>query len=213
MGFFRSVRRFAAHGVDMGPQVTMPGGLKCHSARGNYSSAIFREKFYMHLKMTTDPFLQDFFFKRAVFQLSCDPNMYPMYGLCSLSFGIMVGSLMRHMLFNPDVYFRRQENKKPMPDRVRQFTYALPFYNHQLKNWCAKYRWQFIDNEPDYADAHPGGLRPYRQQSPYMCYSFGISMPFGRYTTDDPMYTTVSHKNMCDIYAKAGYAHVPVEEE
>lgn len=209
----RSFLRRAAANADMGPMVTLPGGLKAHVARGPWSSAGMRERYYMHLKMTTDPFLQDFFFKRFV-HLSCsDPNSYGLYILCSIAWGICVGSCTRHLLFNPEVYFRRQENLKPMPDRHRQYTYALPFHNHNLRNRVAQYRWTVIDNEPDYLDKHPLGLRPNRIQAiskagPWHCiYSHDM------YPADDPLFTSCSHENMKRIYNEVGYTKEEVEEE
>merc|ERR1719424_665229 len=163
--------------------------------------------------MTTDPFLQDFFFKRAASQMSTDPSLYGIYAVCSLSFGIMSAMLWRHMLFNPDVYFRRQENCKPMPDRHRQYTYSLPYFNHQLRTMVAGWRWLLIDNEPDYADADPGAVRPPRVQSHKAPWSCMLGLEFW-YTIEDPMYTSLSHKNMHQIYLKAGYVKdPPVEEE
>jgi hypothetical protein len=167
----------------------------------------------MHLKMTTDPFLQDFFFKRFVFQSCHDPNQYTLWILCSIAFGMSVGSCWRHLLFNPDVYFRRQENLKPMPDRHRQYTYALPFYNHQLRNYLAQYRWCFIDNEPDFQDEHELGIRTNRRQAmscsqPWMLWPSGYM-----YSFEDPLFTSCSYKNMNRIYVKAGYQkEEPVEE-
>jgi hypothetical protein len=212
MAFFRAVRRLGAKGPDRGPEMLMPGGLTVHSARGGLSSATLRDKYYMHFKMTTDPFLQDFFFKRSVHQMCNDPSCYGLYGLCSVAWGICVGICARHFLFNPDVYFRRQENLKPMPDRHRQWTYAMPYFNHNLKNRLAGWRWIMIDNEPDYIDAHPGGLRPYRQQNPVAPWSI-LRTTESSYAIDDPMMTTCSYKNMKMIYAKAGYAHKDMLEE
>jgi hypothetical protein len=207
----RSAVRYGAAKVE--GEVMLPGGLKAHCARGGMSSATYRERYYMHLKMTTDPFLQDFFFKRFVFQSCDDPNQYTLWILCSIAFGLSVGSCWRHLLFNPDVYFRRQENLKPMPDRHRQYTYALPFYNHQLRNSVAQYRWCFIDNEPDYMDEHALGIRPNRRQAMSNCQPWQLWPGIPQYSFSDDMMTSCSHKNMKAIYVKAGYCKEEVVEE
>merc|ERR1719291_569026 len=72
---------------------------------------------------------------------------------------------------NPDIYGRQQEVRKPLPDRHRQWAFSLPFFNHRMRNFTAKYKWCMIDNEPDWNDFHPIGYRPNRKpihRRPYM---------------------------------------------
>merc|ERR1712096_601493 len=59
-------------------ELEMPGGLTTPSAEGGGSSATLRHRYYMHLKITTDPFLQDYFFKKFIREWAGDSNSYGM---------------------------------------------------------------------------------------------------------------------------------------
>jgi len=163
------------------------------------------------LKAQTDPTMSDFYYENMLHAWFADPPSYNYWWVTSMAMGCMVGILSRHWFFNPDVYGRRQENKKPMPDRHRQWSYSLPYFNHRLRNLVTKYKFAFIDNEPDWADKHPLGYRPDRKQChrrPYM-FVFTIS----RYTAQDPLYSSVTHENMERIYQEIGYTKKPKSEE
>merc|ERR550537_1327865 len=117
--------------------------------------------------------------------------------------GLCFGQLSRLWLCNPDVYGRRQEFKKPLPDRHRQWTYSLPFFNHRLRNMVTKYKWCFIDNEPDYGDVHPLKYRPDRKPIHRRCWIMMFSIP--RYQIQDPLYTSTTYANISAMYKEIGY--------
>merc|ERR1712113_949613 len=100
---------------------------------------------------------------------------------------------------------------KPLTDRYRQWSYSLPYFNHRLRNLAGKYKWCFIDNEPDYADKHPLGYRPNRgachRRAPFWCFT----VP--RYHMEDPLYTSCSFENINHIYEEIGYVKAPPKED
>merc|ERR1719231_932901 len=122
----------------------------------------------------------------------------------------MVAFVSRHWFFNPDIYARQQEVRKPMPDRHRQWAFSLPFYNHRMRNFVSKYRHAFIDNEPDWADHHPLGYRPDRKCSHKRPWMWIFTIP--RFTIEDPLFTSVSHENFNRIYNEIGYTKAPKTE-
>merc|ERR1712226_702633 len=131
--------------------------------------------------------------------------------ITSLAMGAMVGILTRHWFFNPDLYGRLQESRKPMPDRHRQWTYSLPYFNHRLRNMATKYKWCMIDNEPDWNNNPPIGYRPNRK--PIHCRPWMWIFTIPRYTCEDPLYTSCSHANMNRIYEEIKYQKKPWFEQ
>merc|ERR1712150_279673 len=115
----------------------------------------------------------------------------------------MAAILTRHWMFNPDIYGRRQEYHKPLPDRHRQWSYSLPYFNHRLRNLASKYKWCMIDNEPDYANYHPLGYRPTRKMAHKRPFMWCLTVP--RYAIEDPLFTSVSFENMNRMYEEIGY--------
>merc|ERR1711862_1012645 len=103
------------------------------------------------------------------------------------------------------IYGRRQECKKPMPDRVRQWQYSLPYFNHRLRNMCTKYNWAWVDNEPDWNLWHPLGYRPNRKMIHRRPCFWQLTVP--RYACQDPLLTSVLHDNMEAIYDEIGYTN------
>eukprot|EP00931_Biecheleriopsis_adriatica_P035791 TRINITY_DN2061_c0_g1_i3.p1 TRINITY_DN2061_c0_g1~~TRINITY_DN2061_c0_g1_i3.p1 ORF type:complete len:201 (-),score=35.41 TRINITY_DN2061_c0_g1_i3:74-676(-) len=187
------------------------GHLSSYSAVGNFSHFSFRQRYTIMLKNQTDPTIADFFYEKWLHAWVADPPSYNYWFVSSMAFGACIGILTRQVFFNPDVYFRKQEVRKPLPDRHRQWTFSLPFYNHRLRNMVAKYRWAFIDNEPDWADHHPLGYRPNRKQCHRRPYIWCLTVP--RYNIEDPLYTSVSHENMNRIYEEVGYIKPAKTEE
>merc|ERR1711963_1361198 len=114
--------------------------------------------------MGTDPTIADFFFEKWLHGWAGDVPSYTFCWCTCFSLDSALAILTRHWFFNPDVYGRKQEYKKPMPDRHRQWSYSLPYFNHRIRNIAAKYRWAFVDNEPDWVNNHPLGYRPNRKQ-------------------------------------------------
>eukprot|EP00929_Paragymnodinium_shiwhaense_P051195 TRINITY_DN2577_c0_g1_i6.p2 TRINITY_DN2577_c0_g1~~TRINITY_DN2577_c0_g1_i6.p2 ORF type:complete len:200 (+),score=31.37 TRINITY_DN2577_c0_g1_i6:98-697(+) len=185
--------------------------LSAYSEVGPFSVFSFRQRYTTYLKTQTDPTIADYFFEQYLHAWFSDVPSYNYWLVMTVATGVMAAHLMRYWLCNPDIYGRRQEFKKPLPDRHRQWSYSLPFYNHRLRNLSTKYKWCFIDNEPDYSDYHPLGYRPNRKQIHRRCWLWVFSVP--RYTCQDPLFTSVSHENMERIYRDIGYTKAPKTEE
>jgi len=189
--------------------------LSSYSESGSFSVFSFRMRYTMLLKNQTDPTIADFFYEKWLHAWAGDAPSYNYWFVTSFAMGCMVGILSRHWFFNPDLYGRKQESRKPFPDRHRQFAFSLPYFNHRLRNCSAKYRWCMIDNEPDWADFHPAGYRPNRKCHFKRPYLWCFTVP--RYAIEDPLFTSVTHENMNRIYEDMGYSKKPyyiqVEEE
>mmetsp|Transcript_54095 Transcript_54095/g.137404 ORF Transcript_54095/g.137404 Transcript_54095/m.137404 type:complete len:214 (+) Transcript_54095:20-661(+) len=181
--------------------------LTSYSEVGPWSTFSLRMRYTMLLKNQTDPTIADYFFEKWVRDWCADAPSYNYWWVTSFAMGAMVGILSRHWFFNPDLYGRRQESRKPLPDRHRQWSYSLPYFNHRMRNFVAKYKWCMIDNEPDWADYHPIGYRPNRKQIHRRPYMWVFTVP--RYTCEDPLYTSVTHENMNRIYEEIGYSKKP----
>ena len=149
----------------------------------------------------------DFFYEKFIQAWFGDVPSYNYWFIMIMASGVCTGQMMRLWLCDPDVYGRRQEFKKPLPDRHRQWSYSLPYFNNRLRNMCTKYKWCLIDNEPDYSDIHPLKYRPDRKQIHRRCWMWMFSVP--RYTIEDPLYTSVTHENMERIYQDCGYTKKP----
>mmetsp|Transcript_27858 Transcript_27858/g.60705 ORF Transcript_27858/g.60705 Transcript_27858/m.60705 type:complete len:197 (-) Transcript_27858:66-656(-) len=185
--------------------------LSAYSAKGNWSHFSMRQRYPQMLKAQTDPTINDFFFELFLRKWFADGPSYN-YAFISIgAFGACIGILGRGVFCNPDVMFRKQEVRKPLPDRHRQWTYSLPFFNHRLRNWTTAYKSCMIDNEPDWADKHPLGYRPNRKQNFRRPYMWVFSIP--RYQIQDPLYTSCLHDNMNAIYEEVGYAKAPNYED
>mmetsp|Transcript_63926 Transcript_63926/g.125845 ORF Transcript_63926/g.125845 Transcript_63926/m.125845 type:complete len:214 (+) Transcript_63926:87-728(+) len=177
--------------------------LSSYSAVGPFSVFSTRQRYTIMLKAQTDPTLADFFYEKFLHAWFGDAPSYNYWFVTQLAMGAAVGIVSRHLFFNPDVYGRQQEVRKPMPDRHRQWAYSLPYYNHRMRNFVTKYKFALIDNEPDYSDFHPVGYRPNRKQIHRRPYMWVFSIP--RYTCQDPLFTSVTHANMNRIYEEIGY--------
>uniref|UniRef100_A0A7S1AZJ2 Uncharacterized protein n=1 Tax=Noctiluca scintillans TaxID=2966 RepID=A0A7S1AZJ2_NOCSC len=185
--------------------------LSAYSATGKWSTWSFRQRYNIALKSITDPTLADYFYEKWLHAWVGDAPSYNYWWVTSFGLGCMVSILTRHWYFNPDLYGRKQEARKPFPDRHRQWSYSLPYFNHRLRNLSGKYRWAMIDNEPDWVDNHPLGYRPNRKHIHRRPYAWCFSVP--RYTIEDPLFTSVSHENMCRIYDEIGYKKLAKAEE
>mmetsp|Transcript_11924 Transcript_11924/g.17979 ORF Transcript_11924/g.17979 Transcript_11924/m.17979 type:complete len:216 (+) Transcript_11924:63-710(+) len=178
-----------------------------YSEVGQFSHFSGRMRYNMMLRVITDPTLGDHFYEKWVHDWCCDVPSYNYWFIMTMATGAALAICVRHWFFNPDIYGRKQEVRKPMPDRHRQWAYSLPYFNNTLRNICGKYKHAFIDNEPDYADYHPLGYRPTRKAShkrPPM-WVFSIN----RYTIQDPLFTSCTHANMNRIYEEIGYQKKP----
>mmetsp|Transcript_70978 Transcript_70978/g.161232 ORF Transcript_70978/g.161232 Transcript_70978/m.161232 type:complete len:211 (-) Transcript_70978:99-731(-) len=181
--------------------------LSSYSEVGSFSTFTFRQRYTILLKNQTDPTIADYFYEKWLHAWVGDAPSYNYWFVTAFAMGSMVGILPRHWFFNPDIYGRQQEVRKPMPDRYRQYSFSLPFYNHRLRNMSTKYKWCMIDNEPDWADYHPLGYRPNRKPIHRRPYMWCFTVP--RYTCEDPLFTSVTHANMNAIYEEIGYTKKP----
>merc|ERR1719230_2248248 len=193
-------------GLRLGRLARSGDHLSSYSEVGSFSTFSFRQRYTLLLKNQTDPTIADFFYEKWLHAWVGDGPSYNYWFVTSMAMGIMVGILSRHWFFNPDIYGRQQESRKPMPDRHRQWSFSLPYFNHRMRNFTAKYRWCMIDNEPDWADYHPNRKQIHRR--PYM---WCFTVP--RYAIEDPLHTSVSHANMTAIYEEIGYVKKAKTEE
>ncbi|KAF4658348.1 hypothetical protein FOL47_008003 [Perkinsus chesapeaki] len=185
---------------DYGPPIKL--GVPMYSENGVHTVQWWRNRYGIYSRRQTDPMLSEFLFRQQVKEWFYDVPSYNYAALLGTALGIMVAIGWRHFLFNPDVYLRRQELRKMWPDRHRQFAYALPYLNPRLKNVLMPYTNSLIDNEPDYADYNPIGLRPQRVRAIRRLPGLFWSIP--RYFFEDPLYTSVSTNNMRKIYNDSG---------
>mmetsp|Transcript_114084 Transcript_114084/g.207506 ORF Transcript_114084/g.207506 Transcript_114084/m.207506 type:complete len:215 (-) Transcript_114084:177-821(-) len=203
--------RLAARGAMRASQALHSGHMSAVSDVGPMSTFSWRMRYPIFLKNMTDPILADYYYEKMIHAWFADPPSYNYWWCTAMALGCTTGILSRHWFFNPDIYGRRQENKKPLQDRHRQHSYALPYFNHRMRNNMTKYKWCMIDNEPDWADYHPLGYRPNRKQIHRRHYMWCFTVP--RYTIEDPLYTSVTHANMESIYQKIGYTKKPKGED
>ena len=175
------------------------------SRTGAWSSDWWRNRVPLFNFTAQDPMMQEFLFRRSLV-FAYDVPAYNYIFFAVFGAGYCAGILLRHLLFNPDVYHRRQELRKPYPDRQRQYAYSLPYYNSRARNFAAKWRNSLIDNEPDWLDNSPAGLRPERKQTHRRMPLLLQSIPM--YFEEDPLYTSVSHENMGKLYREMGYSQL-----
>lgn len=175
-----------------------------YSGPGIFSVQSFRNRRFLLYTRTPDPMIWEWSVRRSLRGLFYDIPSYNYIWPLAFGFGLAAGMMLRHAWFNPDVYIRRQELAKPLPDRHRQFFYASGFYNGASRNWATQFKATFIDNEPDWADYHPLGIRPQRKQSHKRLPGLNQNIP--RYYDSDPHYTGALHSNMKKIYRSIGYS-------
>ena len=175
-----------------------------YSAKGIASVQGFRNIRFLFFTRTPDPMLFEWAVRRSLRSLFYDIPSYNYVWAITLGFGLATGMCLRHIYFNPDVYVRRQELAKPLPDRHRQFYYCGGYYNGKGRNVGTAYKATFIDNEPDWADYHPLGIRPNRKQSHRRLPGLNQNIPM--YYEEDPHYTSALHSNMKRMYQAIGYS-------
>jgi len=166
---------------------------------------MFRQRYPQWNKQTPDPILTDFYAAHFVKMWFQDVPSYNYWLQMGFGFTLAMCILSRQLLFNPDVYVRRQEVQKPLTDRHRQFSYSLPHLNSRWRNWASKHRRIWIDNEPDVWDNDACQIRaPRKQISKRYPFVFSIT----RYREEDPWYTTTSHQNISKLYRDIGYSSI-----
>merc|ERR1712085_196249 len=134
-----------------------------YSETGSFSTFSFRMRYTMVLKNMTDPTLADYFYESWLHAWAGDGPSYNYWFITSLAMGTVFGILTRHL-----------------------------YFNHRLRNMSTKYKWAFIDNEPDWADWHPIGYRPNRKPIHRRPALWVFTVP--RYTCEDPLFTSVTHE-------------------
>lgn len=157
----------------------------------------------------TDNKLLKFFFKKSYNLWFNDTSQYYYYFLSYYAVAISAGMILRHLLCNPDVHFRRQDKRRNIIDRYQHHAYSLPYYNHWLRNFSLGFKYSLIDNEADFQDqAEFCGLRPHRVQH-YGRFPTFYEIP--KYNVDNPTYEQNLHKHMQNYYESIGY--LPKEEK
>jgi len=190
-----------------------------YSHYGPGSNYAVRQRYPTLIKHATDSCMGDFTYNKMLRDAIADSPAYAYNWSAWGALAVAVLMTYRHLLFNPDVTFRKQEVKLPFPDRHRQFQYCLPFYHHRLRNWMNKFMWEYSQNEPDYKDISYSGLRPDRVQSHRLPYYWScFHLVSFRYRILDPLYTSVTHDATAKLYHDIGYKKSPhlfpdVEEE
>ncbi|CAD2099866.1 conserved Plasmodium protein, unknown function [Plasmodium vinckei lentum] len=150
----------------------------------------------------TDNKLLKYFFKKSYNNWFNDPSQYNYYFISYYASAISVAVVLRNLLFNPDVHFRRQDKRRNIVDRYQHHAYSLPYYNHWLRNFSQSFKSSLIDNEPDYQEVDPLSFRPKRTLF-YGRFPFFFEIP--KYNVDDPYHEKNSHKYMQEYYKNIGY--------
>lgn len=178
-----------------------------YSEVGPFTTYSIRQRYPTYLQCMTDATVTDFFYGKWVtkwFEDACSMNYW--WGTV-LGFVASTLYMLRQLLFNPDVFFRKQESRLIHPDRFRQNCYCLPFFNHRMRNWSQKLVWMTGPNEMDWKDECESGLRPVRMQCHRLPLWWSIwhwSMNY-KYLIEDSLFTTNSYKSKCLMYHKMGY--------
>jgi len=181
-----------------------------YSRPGPFSTYSFRQRYPVLVKNTTDSAVADFFTNKCIGAWHAEYPSFNYYFGAALSLTVSTLFSLRHLYFNPDVVCRHNEKRLPLPDRLRQWSYALPFANCRLKNWCNKFKWIMCQNEPDWNDINWMGMRPNREQSHRVCMFWNIfHWGTNTYRFECPYYESVTHKNMCRIYHDIDYKKAP----
>jgi hypothetical protein len=142
--------------------------------------------------------------RRSLLSLFYDVPSYNYVWIIVFGASFGAGMMARHAWFNPDVYIRRQELVKPLPDRLRQFSYSGAYYNGFARNVANAYKASYIDNEPDLTNYHPLGIRPNRKLAHKRLPAMNYSIPM--YFEQDPHYTGALHSNISKMYKQIGYS-------
>lgn len=150
----------------------------------------------------TDNKLLKFFFKKSYNNWFNDPSQYNYYFISYYAVALSMCIILRNLLFNPDVHFRRQDKRRNIIDRYQHHAYSLPYFNHWLRNFSQSFKSSLIDNEPDYQDVDPWSFRPNRIQF-YGRFPFFFEIP--KYHIDDPTFDKNSYKYMQNYYEEIGY--------
>ncbi|SIO73886.1 conserved Plasmodium protein, unknown function [Babesia microti strain RI] len=150
----------------------------------------------------SDKRLQDFLFQKSYKKWYNDPTAYPYWFLSFVCIGITLGMGYRTAVCHPDVSFRHENQVKYHIDRKIHNMYAIPFYNTTIKNFALLFTGSFVDNEHDYASAHPWNCRPERGKY-YARFPFIFSAP--KYFVDEPDYENTLHSHVENRYKELGY--------
>lgn len=149
----------------------------------------------------------DFNFVQVYKSSLCNPSYYPMYHLATVLLTWTLWMCVAEIALCPDnQVMRRQERYHSKPDCFRLHSYAIPYFNHCLRNKMRKYRWIAIQNEPDWQDKCYSGVRPNGVQGHHLPW---VRSPLNyierKYYELDPHGTSCSHINQERIYHDIGY--------
>ncbi|OEH77093.1 NADH-ubiquinone reductase complex 1 mlrq subunit [Cyclospora cayetanensis] len=182
------------------------------------NAAHFRQFFQNWNGRCMDHKTLDLLCKKSYKVYFCDPIMYNYLFLSALAVGTAAACSFRHLLFNPDVHFRRGDARKLIVDRWQKSLYSLPYFNSRLRNYAISFANSWIDNEHDFQGDHPWGVRPERRFS-FARFPLTMNQP-NKYFVDDPCYEERSHaarekyfKASRHAGAEIGYYNVREEQE
>eukprot|EP00925_Amoebophrya_sp_RCC4383_P019083 GSA25T00005641001.1 len=155
----------------------------------------------------TDSAVMDHRYALNYKQLVCNVALYPLAHLCVWCGGCCALLIISEIALCPDNQIvRRQERYHAKPDCFRLHSYAIPYFNHRMRNTVRKYRWTMIQNEPDWADKCHSGLRPDGVQGNSL---FWVRNPLNytsfKYYAQCPLSTSLSTINYERIHHDMGY--------
>eukprot|EP00392_Amoebophrya_sp_AT5.2_P010332 g10392.t1 len=200
------------------------GPWSMYSMRLRECQQMFWKGFY------TDPFIMDWGFTNNYKYYLLNPAMYAPVHLTFVLYVWCVMMALSEIALCPDVQvMRRQERYHSKPDCFRLHSYAIPYFNHRLRNivkgtkkptvfrlpsarenfkWVfrlsnimRKYRWVFIQNEPDWNDYCYSGMRPDGVQGHHVPWvRNSLNYVSYKYYEEDPLATSCSHINFERIH-------------
>lgn len=179
---------------------------------GPFTTYSLRQRYPIFQKMTTDSAVGDRLFHIWVKDWCGDPPQYNFVFVTVASVASSVFALFRLLYFDPDVTFRREHQKLPQCDKKRLHMYALPFYNHRLRNWSTRYNWMFCGADHDWSHKIYTGQRPERANAHRRPFFWSVCHWYCHpYPVDDQLHTTCSVENTDWIYHECGYKDMSME--
>lgn len=182
---------------------------------GSYTTYSLRQRYPTMQKMATDSAVGDRLFYIWVKDWMGDPAGYN-YIWCTVgSLAASFIAMARLLWFDPDVQHRRENMHMAICDKKRLHSYALPFFNHRLRNWSCRYNWMFCGADHDWSHKIYTGTRPDRAHALRRPFFWSaVHWYCFPYVIDDPLYTSSSVHNFNRIYDECGYKklHNPEEE-
>lgn len=124
------------------------------------------KKYGMYNWSLSDPLMRAFFFNRFESFWYAYAPFYNHWFISMFAVGASMAATARQIFFNPEYSLRRAEGRRLPTDRMEIYYFSLPYFNHHLRHFSACFRNSLVDNEPDYLNHHPWGIRPDVRNSP-----------------------------------------------